>query len=112
MKNILARGGIEFIAVVLGITISFWLDNKKEEWDNSKVEIKLLESILDDVEAIKTYTQERSEMFVLENDVSVRGFFIMMILSIFITLWVCGGMDISKNSGSAAMPSTGPKIPL
>ena len=69
MKNILARGGIEFIAVVLGITISFWLDNKKEEWDNSKVEIKLLESILDDVEAIKTYNQERSEMFVLENDV-------------------------------------------
>ena len=41
MKNILARGGIEFIAVVLGITISFWLDNKKEEWDNSKVEIKI-----------------------------------------------------------------------
>ena len=69
MKNILARGGIEFIAVVLGITISFWLDNKKEEWDNNKVEIKLLESILDDVEAIKTYNQERSEMFVLENDV-------------------------------------------
>ena len=69
MKNILARGGIEFIAVVLGITISFWLDNKKEEWDNSKVEIKLLESILDDVENIKTYNQERSEMFDLENDV-------------------------------------------
>ena len=69
MKNILARGGIEFIAVVLGITISFWLDNKKEEWDTSKVEIKLLESILDDVENIKAYNQVRSEMFDLEIDV-------------------------------------------
>ena len=48
------------------ITISFYWIIKKEEWDNSKVEIKLLESILDDVEAIKTYNQERSEMFVLK----------------------------------------------
>ena len=49
MRNILARGGVEFIAVVLGITISFWLDNQKEEWNNRKIEINLLESIISDI---------------------------------------------------------------
>ena len=69
MRNILARGGIEFIAVVLGITISFWLDNQKEEWNNRKIEINLLESIISDIESIKTYNQQRSEVFELDNAV-------------------------------------------
>ena len=30
MKKILARGGVELIAVVLGITLSLWVDDKKE----------------------------------------------------------------------------------
>ena len=30
MKNILARGGVEFIAVLLGISGSLWIDNKKD----------------------------------------------------------------------------------
>ena len=69
MKNILARGGIEFIAVVLGITLSFWLDNKREEWNSKKVEINLLESILNDIQNIKVYNQQRAEMFELDNAV-------------------------------------------
>ena len=69
MRNILARGGLEFIAVVLGITISFWLDNLKEEWNNRKIEINLLESIISDIESIKTYNQQRSEVFELDNAV-------------------------------------------
>jgi len=69
MRNILARGGVEFIAVVLGITISFWLDNQKEEWNNRKIEINLLESIISDIESIKTYNQQRSEVFELDNAV-------------------------------------------
>ena len=30
MRNILARGGIEFLAVLLGITSSLWIDNNKK----------------------------------------------------------------------------------
>ena len=30
MKKILARGGIEFIAVLLGISGSLWIDNNKD----------------------------------------------------------------------------------
>ena len=30
MKNILARGGIEFLAVLFGITISLWVEDSRE----------------------------------------------------------------------------------
>jgi len=33
MKNILARGGIELLAVLLGITGSLWIDNNQKESD-------------------------------------------------------------------------------
>tara|TARA_B100001013_G_scaffold101684_1_gene57625 strand:- start:1007 stop:1141 length:135 start_codon:yes stop_codon:yes gene_type:complete len=38
MKNILARGGIEFLAVFLGIALSLWVDgiNKKKSLKNKK----------------------------------------------------------------------------
>ena len=38
MKNILARGGIEFIAVFLGIALSFYV----EEWQNTNQQKELL----------------------------------------------------------------------
>ena len=31
MKTILARGGIEFLAVFLGIALSLWVDDFREE---------------------------------------------------------------------------------
>ncbi|SVA99372.1 uncharacterized protein METZ01_LOCUS152226 [marine metagenome] len=33
MKNILARGGIEFLAVLLGISASLWIDNNNKKED-------------------------------------------------------------------------------
>ena len=30
MKRILKKGGVELIAVVVGITISLWVDDRKE----------------------------------------------------------------------------------
>ena len=30
MKKILTRGGVELIAIILGITLSLWVDDKKE----------------------------------------------------------------------------------
>ena len=38
MKHILARGGIEFIAVFLGIALSFYV----EEWQNTNQQKELL----------------------------------------------------------------------
>ena len=45
MKNILTRGGIEFIAVVLGITISLWIEDKKNKSSERKEQISLLENL-------------------------------------------------------------------
>ena len=39
MKNTLARGGIEFIAVFLGIALSFYV----EEWQNTNEQKNLLD---------------------------------------------------------------------
>jgi len=36
MKNILARGGIEFLAVLLGISISLWIENNNQESELNK----------------------------------------------------------------------------
>ena len=41
MKKILARGGIEFIAVVLGITISLWIEDEKNKTSELKEQISL-----------------------------------------------------------------------
>ena len=45
MKNILARGGIEFIAVVMGITISLWIEDGKNKNFQLKEQISLLENL-------------------------------------------------------------------
>ena len=41
MKNILARGGIEFLAVLLGITGSLYIDNNNKvrelDWQRKEV---------------------------------------------------------------------------
>jgi len=45
MKKVLARGGIEFIAVVLGITISLWIEDGKNKSSERKEQISLLENL-------------------------------------------------------------------
>jgi len=45
MKNILARGGVEFIAVLLGITLSLYIDKQIEESSMLKTEKSLLSDL-------------------------------------------------------------------
>ena len=45
MKKILTRGGVELIAVVLGITLSLWVDDKRELSIIEKNNVKTLQSI-------------------------------------------------------------------
>ena len=40
MKNIIARGGIEFLAVLLGISGSLWLDDRSTYTQERKYEIE------------------------------------------------------------------------
>ena len=44
MKNILARGGIEFLAVLLGITASLWIDKNQRLTDTEQERIEASEN--------------------------------------------------------------------
>ena len=59
MKNILARGGIEFLAVLLGITGSLWIDNNQKESDIELERTKILTSLQMEMNEIKNYCDER-----------------------------------------------------
>ncbi len=59
MKNILARGGIEFLAVLLGITASLWIDKNQNENQNENERIKMLTSLQMEMNEIKNYCDER-----------------------------------------------------
>ena len=58
MKNLLARGGIEFLAVLLGITGSLWIDGNKQTKDKNEHQIKLLEAVYQDIIATEKYLME------------------------------------------------------
>ena len=57
MKNILARGGVEFVAVFLGIALSLWVDDYREEKE-------LSDRITDDYENI--YYEVKSNIRIIE----------------------------------------------
>ena len=59
MKNILSRGGIEFLAVLLGITASLWIDKNQKESDIELERIKILTSLQMEMNEIKNYCDER-----------------------------------------------------
>ena len=59
MKNILARGGIEFIAVLLGITGSLWIDENRKEYDQNKKQITILEAVYEDIIQTENFIKDR-----------------------------------------------------
>ena len=61
MKNILTRGGVEFLAVLLGITLSFSVD----EWKQDKEIEKRLKS-----DYINIQKDLRKDIVLLENVIS------------------------------------------
>ena len=59
MKNILARGGVEFVAVFLGIALSLWVDgiNKEKELENQKMEVFSL--LIKQTDELLDYTKSK-----------------------------------------------------
>ena len=70
MKNILARGGIEFLAVLLGITASLWIDKNQNENER----IKMLTSLQMEINEIKYYCDERKRTW--KKDISLLNEFL------------------------------------
>ena len=54
VKNVLARGGIEFIAVFLGIALSLWVDEYRENNEIQKLNDSILNRLYDNLESDST----------------------------------------------------------
>ena len=59
VNNLLAKGGIEFLAVLLGITASLWIDKNQKESDIELERIKILTSLQMEMNEIENYCDER-----------------------------------------------------
>ncbi len=68
MKNILARGGIEFLAVLLGITASLWIDKNQRQEDIEEERIKVYQIISNEISQIIDYTDERLEYYAKQSE--------------------------------------------
>ena len=54
MNNVLARGGIEFIAVFLGIALSLWVDEYRENNEIQRLNDSILNRLYDNLESDST----------------------------------------------------------
>jgi len=61
MKNILARGGIEFVAVLLGITSSLWIDENSKAQDQNAKQVTILEAVYEDIIQTEKFIKERRD---------------------------------------------------
>ena len=63
MKNILARGGIEFIAVFLGIFLSLWVDGKIKNIDLKNEKTQVYELLSKQIDELLLYTEKRITLY-------------------------------------------------
>ena len=68
MKKILARGGVEFLAVLLGITASLWIDKNQKLSDIEEERNKVYQIISNEISQIIIYTDERLEYYKIQSE--------------------------------------------
>ena len=61
MKKYLIKYSLEFIVIVLGITISYWINDIQVQNQESDKEKVILNSILSDIELIEDYINDRKK---------------------------------------------------
>ena len=74
MKKILTKGGVELIAVVLGITLSLWVDDERELSVIKKNNVKTLESLKNEVRLRIDYIERKINQY--QRDVEVGEYVI------------------------------------
>ena len=74
MKKILTRGGVELIAVVLGITLSLWVDDKRELSVIKKNNVKTLQSLKNELRLRIDYIERKIIQY--QRDVKVGEYVI------------------------------------
>ena len=74
MKKILTRGSVELIAVVIGITLSLWVDDKRELNIIDKNNVKTLQSIKNEIRLRIDYIDRKINQY--QRDIEVGEYVI------------------------------------
>ena len=73
-KDWFIKYSLEFIVIVLGISVSFWLNQVSTNKQNNNERIKVLNSLQKEAKEINDYCQERKTNW--QNDISILNAFI------------------------------------
>ena len=70
MRNILAKGGVEFLAVFLGIALSLWVDDVNKTKELEKQELEVYNLLIKQTDELLDYTKSK----LTENDRQIVNF--------------------------------------
>ncbi len=68
MKKYLLKYSLEFLVIVMGISVSFWLSNVKDQSFEIEKEKEILTSLHLNLTEVKTSLDQRVEMLIVENN--------------------------------------------
>ena len=73
-KDWFIKYSLEFVVIVLGISVSFWINKVSTDKQNNNERIKVLNSLFEESEEIKKYCAERKKNW--QNDIEILNTFI------------------------------------
>ena len=68
MKNILTRGGVEFLAVLLGISASLWIDNNNKEKDLGLQREETYQLLENQTDSLLSYTNNMLDYYEMQGN--------------------------------------------
>lgn len=67
-RKVFIKLGFEIIAIIIGISATFWISEVQKDLENQEKEIKLLKTIQINVNNLDKYTNNRIDLLKVEND--------------------------------------------
>ena len=69
MKKYLIKYSLEFLVIVMGISVSFWLSNYQESIDNAEKEIQVCNDLFNGVSSLSDHIEDRTLAFKFDLDI-------------------------------------------
>jgi len=69
VKKYLLKYSLEFLVIVMGISVSFWLSNYQESLDNAEKEIQVYNDLFNGISSLDMGIKERTFAFKFDSDI-------------------------------------------
>ena len=69
MKKHLIKYSLEFLVIVMGISVSFWLSNYKDSIENTEKEIQVFDELFNGISSLDIGIKNRTEAFKFDLDI-------------------------------------------